>query len=862
MGFTHPPLIGFAMDGYTIYGKHIVSELEGGTLGLDRCGGHSHGEYGYHYHAHTLAHQSTNTLIGVNASDGPFSYTSYMIAPTTCWHGDVNVIENFWSRDQVAYERNEGEDSSSWADAEQLRPCCQSTNVYTAPAIEIDGAVAEEHETLPSGHAAVWNPTVVRKLGGALKDAVAAGDGGGFEEHFRNSGVLVKDGSYYGINGASMVTNFAVQTGFQEAPPKSLIKANLITDSIEDQFTFTHAFGHDIDLEAIAFGPDEGEEYIYIGDERNFIYQLRLSDGELTQEWDLSTIGLNSGQAAGGLKSLTYAADTDHFYAGVQNRTIVAKIKLDLSSSSIALVDNFQTWKAPSGLFYYPPQSALYIVMGLNDDGNTYIGKYSTTGKLECGLLIPPSFGLQQAGGFYVAGRYAFIADAEGSDSNHPDGGAALYQVHWDNPCGGPTNLRSTSETTTTETVPSTTPSTTQMAPHIIHDWDETVQENENTDVQSTTLPMQLRGIIRDGWNSAKMESKYSLSTHTSTTVTMPTQRITDDRLGTVKRTCDELGWSEAINGVCAGNARDHFLLGSVNCPEAKSAAGANKLCQDQGARLCSVSEIETGVAKNVGCGMQSNLVWTSTWCGFSNYGGKQFVVQGDGASVGRVCRNPTNSHTAVCCADTVIATADAIASTKITTTTTMASTRRRTCEELGWGAIINGVCGEADKGMKSKDGSDKCYSNRNAMQAEKICSLVGARMCASSEIIAGSGRSTGCSMDNKFVWTDTRCALVQSDRSKSGYLTGFLSSNAQGQTECKHALSNGPVKCCSDVHLPNADFPVVGRKMNGERMAAAGNDSHTSQYGALVRSSSFGGFLHSRMPFVPMPARLKGACV
>ena len=53
-GGMHPPQIGWAFDGVTIYGRHVSTENYGYSLVLDDCGGHSHGIFGYHYHAQVL----------------------------------------------------------------------------------------------------------------------------------------------------------------------------------------------------------------------------------------------------------------------------------------------------------------------------------------------------------------------------------------------------------------------------------------------------------------------------------------------------------------------------------------------------------------------------------------------------------------------------------------------------------------------------------------------------------------------------------------------------------------------------------------------------------------------------------------
>jgi hypothetical protein len=44
---VHPPHIGFALDGYWIYGRHLSTSAVGYSTALDVCGGHVHGTYAY-----------------------------------------------------------------------------------------------------------------------------------------------------------------------------------------------------------------------------------------------------------------------------------------------------------------------------------------------------------------------------------------------------------------------------------------------------------------------------------------------------------------------------------------------------------------------------------------------------------------------------------------------------------------------------------------------------------------------------------------------------------------------------------------------------------------------------------------------
>ena len=85
----HPPLIGFGLDGIALYGKYEASysSMDGYSNNLDDYGGHTHDDYGYHYHAHT-----------VNSVEEGLSDTSYTchILMKGAWIGAIDDIPDFW----------------------------------------------------------------------------------------------------------------------------------------------------------------------------------------------------------------------------------------------------------------------------------------------------------------------------------------------------------------------------------------------------------------------------------------------------------------------------------------------------------------------------------------------------------------------------------------------------------------------------------------------------------------------------------------------------------------------------------------------------------------------------------------------
>ena len=73
-------------------------------------------------------------------------------------------------------------------------------------------------------------------------------------------------------------------------------------------------------MEALTFGPDGGDVYLYVGDEYNYIYQVSLSDCSITRQWNLADIGI-SARINKGVEALTYSSETRYFYTGIQDNT-------------------------------------------------------------------------------------------------------------------------------------------------------------------------------------------------------------------------------------------------------------------------------------------------------------------------------------------------------------------------------------------------------------------------------------------------------------------------------------------------------------------------------------------------------------
>ncbi|MGY9010264.1 MAG: hypothetical protein ACKVI7_11365, partial [Rhodobacterales bacterium] len=92
---SHPPLIGFGIDGLALYGKYesTYSSMAGYSTAIDDFGGHEHDGYNYHYHAHTMA---SSTLQAISGYTGSATYTVAVLMKGA-WAGLINDIPEFWN---------------------------------------------------------------------------------------------------------------------------------------------------------------------------------------------------------------------------------------------------------------------------------------------------------------------------------------------------------------------------------------------------------------------------------------------------------------------------------------------------------------------------------------------------------------------------------------------------------------------------------------------------------------------------------------------------------------------------------------------------------------------------------------------
>jgi hypothetical protein len=101
IGRTHPPIVGFGLDGIAIYGTYTTSytSMSGYSVALDNFGGHSHGDYGYHYHCHNF---QNNSSTDINADSGFVTVYQQFVVMKGAYKGNINVVPDFGVTDPAS----------------------------------------------------------------------------------------------------------------------------------------------------------------------------------------------------------------------------------------------------------------------------------------------------------------------------------------------------------------------------------------------------------------------------------------------------------------------------------------------------------------------------------------------------------------------------------------------------------------------------------------------------------------------------------------------------------------------------------------------------------------------------------------
>jgi len=173
-----------------------------------------------------------------------------------------------------------------------------------------------------------WSPSVQKNWALSATEA-SIEDGGGSDEHFRNSGIVVTGGFWYGVNGVHPVGG-----SLSASYPKSIIKVDMASAALKSEgfasvvqkWPFDAAtLGHDVDMEGLACGADDCATALYVGDEYNFVYKFDLASGTVTHEWDCNSI-VGDIPDDKGIESLAF--DGTYWYIGIQETAMIYKLTL------------------------------------------------------------------------------------------------------------------------------------------------------------------------------------------------------------------------------------------------------------------------------------------------------------------------------------------------------------------------------------------------------------------------------------------------------------------------------------------------------------------------------------------------------
>lgn len=324
---------------------------------------------------------------------------------TSCHNDDDLCIETTWYADV---------DNDGLGNPDDSLSSCEQPTGYVANADDPDDN----------------SSNTLAFYGDALADQIAAGDGNGIDNSFRISGLVIDEStnSYFAVNGVHPV-NSGDYTSYYT---KSIVQASLDTDEILQVWSFDETtLGRQVDMEALCFSDDK--DYLYIGDEYNYIYELQLSSGEVIREWNLADIGIET-SIDRGVEALTYS--DGYFYAGIQEERKVYQLDLHLEATEldnanyqkVEAISSFDVDNSPSGL-HAAADGTLYLVSFGGGNVNQNIFSYSREGNLNCTITIGEEADIQQADGVYLDSNqdYVYMADSQGALNGLP----AVTRIPW-----------------------------------------------------------------------------------------------------------------------------------------------------------------------------------------------------------------------------------------------------------------------------------------------------------------------------------------------------------------------------------------------------------------------------------------------
>jgi len=301
-------------------------------------------------------------------------------------------------------------------------------------------------------------------------------------------------------------------------------------------------------------------------------------------------------------------------------------------------------------------------------------------------------------------------------------------------------------------------------------------------------------------------------------------------------QTCDELGWSGTLYGSSEICGESDLQLGG--CSGYNNWNDAKDICQQNGARLCTSDELLNDEARETGCNLDTELVWSGTSCASGYY-----AVSGSTLASDIVCTSISESSTVStrCCADAGSCTSSPTSrpshlpstyptpipskthhptislqptspspmpsSSTLEPTqpspapTTILDCSVETCDDLGWtnGASYGStsVCGETDALVLGGE----CSGLLTWDDARDYCQHGGARLCTANELLDDEVRGTGCNYDSELIWSGTACGSSRPYKDET-FTAVYGATYTGGSSECyeRSLDSVAYARCCADV--------------------------------------------------------------
>ena len=175
-------------------------------------------------------------------------------------------------------------------------------------------------------------------------------------------------------------------------------------------------------------------------------------------------------------------------------------------------------------------------------------------------------------------------------------------------------------------------------------------------------------------------------------------------------------------------------------CSKNKTFAEAEAICRVASARLCATEELVAGCAAGTGCGFDTQLVWAVPPPPPPPPPSPSPPPQKRPVECGSLpghcpeaagLKDPNEGHEVRCCSDVQPV-------QNSTEGDPYPWTRNAGCS----------VWGGSDEGSNWQ-----CSKNKTFAEAEAICRVASARLCATEELVAGCAAGTGCGFNTQLVW-------------------------------------------------------------------------------------------------------------